>query len=215
MELNYDLIFMIVVLLWPLTWVLWTARQVAKRIAVVNSWTPWLPILYPFIYLFGAVAITGESGERWESLVIMIVLVVGYYLVFRFIGKPVVYNASLGTLKKALERVFSIIDVPFTNEGLSESGYARVDYFFEKEGVGLRFDSGFMTGEYLGDLAIYINFRPRLRAFRLENRVVRELKRELNGKPADGLAVDPFLLFGFGILIIIIGIWFYISKVSS
>ncbi len=214
MALNYDLIFMIVALLWPLTWVLWTARQVAKRIAVVNNWTPYLPVLYIFIYLFGADAVTGESGERWESLVIMIVLVVGYYLVFRFIGKPVVYNASLGTLKKALERVFSIIDVAFTNEGLSESGYARVDYFFEKEGVGLRFDSGFMTVNYLHDLTIYITFRPRLKAFRLENRVVRELKKELNGKPADGLAVDPFLLFGFGILTIIIFIWFYIG-VSS
>lgn len=214
MALNYDLIFMIVALLWPLTWVLWTARQVAKRIAVVNNWTPYLPVLYIFIYLFGADAVTGESGERWESLVIMIVLVVGYYLVFRFIGKPVVYNASLGTLKKALERVFSIIDVAFTNEGLSESGYTRVDYFFEKEGVGLRFDSGFMTVNYLRDLTIYITFRPRLKAFRLENRVVRELKKELNGKPADGLAVNPFLLFGFGIFTIIIFIWI-ISKVVS
>ena len=73
MDMNYELIFMVVVLLWPLTWVLWTARQVAKRIAVVNSWTPFLPFLYIFIYLFGLDAVTGESGERWESLLLMIV----------------------------------------------------------------------------------------------------------------------------------------------
>lgn len=213
--MNYELIFMVVVLLWPLTWVLWGARQAAKRIAVVNSWTPYLPFLYIFIYIYGAQAVKGEYGERWGSLLVMIALVVGYYLVIRFVGKPVVYNASLVTLNKALERVFPIIDVAFSDEGFSGSEYARLEYSFEKEGVGLRLHSRISTGAYYKEYEIYMTFRPRLTAFRLENRVVRELKRELIGKPADGIDVGPLLFFGFGIFAIIFFIWFYISKVSS
>lgn len=200
---GYDVVAFTALIMAGLTWVIWGVRQIMKRIVVIYSWTIFLPMVYIFIFTFAFYAITNAYDDRVENLIRLTILVVGTYLVLRFVGRPVVYNARLQTLEKALERTCKNSDLIFKKSKGGQLGI-RVEYHFEKEGVALRFHTKFSKEVLSHKYEIYMSFKPRLRAFRLENKVVRELKKELRKMPADEFYYWPVLVSVMGLIFTIL-----------